>query len=115
MITMKVHEYIKIDGSNPYKKWFDSLDARAAAKVSIAKVRLELGNTSNIKWFSGIGEYKINWSPGYRIYLAQDSKNLIILFGGGTKKKQKADIDQAMELFKEYKIRKKRGDIYGYD
>jgi putative addiction module killer protein len=74
----------------------------------VAKARLELGNTSNIKWFEGIGEYKIDWGPGYRIYLAPDGKSLIVLFGGGTKKKQRADIDRAKELFKEYKIRKKR-------
>ncbi len=105
---MRVREYIREDGSNPYKKWFDSLDAQAAAKISVAKARLELGNTSNIKWFEGIGEYKIDWGPGYRIYLAQDGKSLIVLFGGGTKKKQQADIDRAKELLREYKIRKKR-------
>ncbi len=69
---------------------------------------MELGNTSNIKWFEGVGEYKINWGPGYRIYLAQDGKSLIVLFGGGTKKKQQADIERAKELFKEYKTRKKK-------
>lgn len=53
---MKVQEYIKEDGSNPYQKWFDNLDAIAAAKVTVAKSRLELGNTSNIKWFDGIIE-----------------------------------------------------------
>ncbi len=105
---MRVREYIREDGSNPYKKWFDSLDAQAAARISVAKARLELGNTSNIKWFEGIGEYKIDWGSGYRIYLAQDGKSLIILFGGGTKKKQQADIYRAKELFKEYKIRKKK-------
>ncbi len=105
---MRVREYIREDSSNPYKKWFDSFDAQAAARISVAKARLELGNTSNIKWFEGIGEYKIDWGPGYRIYLAQDGKSLIVLFGGGTKKKQQADIDRAKELFKEYKIRKKR-------
>jgi len=45
---MQVLEYIKEDGSNPYKKWFDTLNAQAAAKVTVAKARLELGNTSNM-------------------------------------------------------------------
>ena len=40
---MKVQEYIREDGSNPYQKWFNSLNPKAAAKVSVAKVRLELG------------------------------------------------------------------------
>lgn len=104
---MKVREYIREDGSNPYQKWFNALDAQAAAKVSVAKVRLELGHRSNIKWIGGIGEYRIDWGPGYRIYLAQEGADLIILFGGGTKKKQQADIQRAKELYKEYQIRKK--------
>ncbi len=101
-------EYIKEDGSNPYKRWFDSLNAHAAAKVAVAMARLELGNTSSIKWFDGIGEYRIDWGPGYRIYLVQDGKNLIVLFGGGTKKRQRNDIKKAIELSKEYKLRKKQ-------
>lgn len=104
---MQVQEYITEDGSSPYQKWFDSLDTIAAVKVTVAKARLELGNTSNVKWFDGIGEYKIDWGPGYRIYLAQEGKQLIILFGGGTKKSQQSDIDQAKELYQEYKRRKK--------
>ena len=103
---MKVQEYLREDGSSPYQKWFNSLDAQAAAKVIAALARLELGNTSNVKWFQGIGEYKINWGPGYRIYLAQEGKQLIILFGGGTKKNQKSDIKQAKKLHQEYQKRK---------
>jgi putative addiction module killer protein len=108
MTVMEVVEYIKEDGSNPYKRWFDGLNAQAAAKITVAKARLELGNTSSIKWFDGIGEYRIDWGPGYRIYLVQDGKNLIVLLGGGTKKRQRKDIKQAIELSKEYKARKKQ-------
>jgi putative addiction module killer protein len=103
---MRVQEYILEDGSSPYKKWFDSLDAVAAAKVTTAKVRMELGVISSIKWIGGIGEYKIDWGPGYRIYLAQDGADLIILFGGGTKRSQGADIKEAKRLHEEYKTRK---------
>lgn len=105
---MKILEYIREDGSNPYKKWFDSLSVQAAVKVTVAKARIETGNTSNIKWFNGIGEYRINWGPGYRIYLIQDGVDLIILLGGGSKKRQSQDIKTAIMLFKEYKLRKKR-------
>ena len=105
---MKILEYIKEDGSSPYKKWFDSLNAQAAAKVTVAKARIEVGNTSNIKWFDGIGEFRIDWGPGYRIYLIQDGKELIILLGGGTKKRQQQDIKKVKMLYKEYKTRKKR-------
>jgi putative addiction module killer protein len=46
---------------------------------------MERGLISAIKWFDGIGEYKIDWGPGSRIYLAKDGDQLIVLFGGGTK------------------------------
>ena len=107
---MKIHvkEYLLINGTSPYGIWFESLDALAAAKITIAISRLELGNTSNIKWFDGIGEYVLNWGPGYRIYLAKDGETLIILFGGGTKSKQQKDIDKAKKLHTEYKHRKKK-------
>jgi putative addiction module killer protein len=106
-MAIRVEEYIREDASNPYKKWFDSLSAQGAAKVTVAKLRMELGNTSSIKWFDGIGEYVIDWGPGYRIYLARDGDTLIVLFGGGTKRGQQQDINRAKELFSEYKARKK--------
>jgi putative addiction module killer protein len=106
---MEIQEYLREDGSNPYKEWFDSLDTQAAKKIAVARSRLELGNTSNIKWLKGgIGEYRINWGPGYRIYLAQEGNQLVILFGGGTKQTQQADIETAKELYQEYKDRKKK-------
>ena len=103
---MIVEEYIKEDGSSPYEKWFNSLNTQASIKVITAKTKMALGNISNIKWFDGIGEYKINWGPGYRIYLMLYGKKLIILFGGGTKKTQQADIKKAKKLCSEFKIRK---------
>ena len=106
-MPIRVEEYLREDGSSPYKKWFDGLDAQAAAKVTTGKVRMEVGNTSSIKWFEGLGEYVIDWGPGYRIYLAQDGETLIVLFGGGTKRGQQRDIDQAKALLAEYKARKK--------
>ncbi len=104
---VEVREYIQADGVSPYKRWFDELDAKAAAKVASAAVKISLGNLSSIKWFDGIGEYKIDWGPGYRIYLAKDGKDLIILFGGGIKKRQNDDIAEALRLHEEYKVRKK--------
>jgi putative addiction module killer protein len=109
-MAIRVVEYIREDASIPYKQWFDSLTSQAAAKVTVAKLRIELGNTSSIKWFDGIGEYVIDWGPGYRIYLAKDGDTLIVLFGGGTKRGQQRDIDKAKKLLAEYKARKKALD-----
>jgi len=69
---VKVEEYLLEDGSSPYKVWFDALSIEAAAKVTEARTRMERGIFSAIMWFDGIGEYVIDWGPGYRIYLAKD-------------------------------------------
>ncbi|WP_030128265.1 type II toxin-antitoxin system RelE/ParE family toxin [Pseudomonas sp. QTF5] len=105
MITLE--EYLQENETSPFGHWFSTLSPQAALKVSNAMVRLELGNTSNIKWFDGLGEYRINWGPGYRIYLVQEGKRLIILFGGGDKSTQKTDIKQAKTLIAEFRTRKK--------
>jgi putative addiction module killer protein len=106
MAVIRVVEYIRADGSNLFKAWFDGLDAQVAAKVATATLRLELGNTSSVKWIGTIGEFRIDWGPGYRIYLGRDGTELIILLAGGTKKRQQADIERAKALFAEYKARK---------
>lgn len=106
MSDLTVVEYVREDGSNPYRIWFDRLHAQAAAKVATAVIRLELGNTSRVKWIGTIGEYRIDWGPGYRVYLGRDGEALIVLLGGGTKQRQQADIDRAKALWVEYKARK---------
>jgi putative addiction module killer protein len=105
-MNIRVEEYIRPDGSSPYADWFNSLDVQAAAKVVTANLRMELGNTSSVKWFAGMGEYVIDWGPGYRIYLAKDGSALIVLFGGGTKRRQQADIERVKAFHAEYKARK---------
>jgi len=47
--ALRVVEYVRQDGASPYRTWFDSLHAQAAAKVATAIFRLELGNTSRVK------------------------------------------------------------------
>lgn len=89
MITLQ--EYVQDNETSPFGRWFTTLNAQAALKVSSALLRLELGNASNIKWFDGFGEYRINWGPGYRIYRVQEGKRLIILLGGGDKSTAKKD------------------------
>jgi putative addiction module killer protein len=81
----------------------------AAAKVATALYRMEQGNLSNVKSVGqGVAEYRIDFGPGYRIYIGQDGDVLIILLGGGTKKGQSTDIQLAQQRWREYKARKKR-------
>jgi putative addiction module killer protein len=64
--------------------WFDHLKAEAAAKVSVALTRLESGNFSNVKGVGGgVYEYRIDFGPGYRIYLGKDGDQLVILLTDG--------------------------------
>ena len=92
-------------GSNPYRAWFDSLHAQAAAKVATAVVRLELGNLSRLKWIGTVGEYRIDWGPGYRVYYAMIGKACVLLLCGGDKRKQAADIERALDYLRDYKER----------
>lgn len=107
-MAFRLQEYLREDGASPYRTWFDELPPAYAAKVSVGVLRLSQGNTSGIKWFSGLGELRIDWGPGLRVYLAQDGDTLIVLFGGGTKATQEKDIERAKELLAEYKARKRQ-------
>lgn len=110
VMTFLIKELLLNDGTSPFKAWFDDLDALTAAKVQVAVARMEQGNFSNVKWFRGIGEFRVDWGPGLRIYLAKDGAQIILLLGGGTKKRQQKDIDLALERWENYKRQKaKRG------
>ncbi|MDP3134257.1 MAG: hypothetical protein Q8M78_15120 [Burkholderiaceae bacterium] len=58
-------------------------------------MRLELGHTSNVSGFRGIGEHKIDWVSGYRFCLAKEGDTLIVRFGGSTQKNPQKAIEQA--------------------
>ena len=56
---------------------------------------------------SGVSELRLDFGPGYRVYFGKDGERLVILLGGGTKKRQQADIDKAHVLWADYKKRKR--------
>ncbi len=106
---IEIKEYITAQGGSPYARWFDGLNARAAAKVATALVRIKQGNLSGAKGVgAGVSEYRIDFGPGYRVYFGKDGDTLIILLGGGTKKRQQKDIEAAQDLWREYKQRKRQ-------
>ena len=91
----------------PIAEWFDSLGAKAAAKVSSATTRMELGNFGDHKSVGGgVWERRLDVEKGYRIYYAKDGEDLVLLLCGGTKSRQQADIDKAKQYWKDYKQRK---------
>ena len=70
---------------------------------------MEQGNLSNAKGVGyGVFECRVDFGPGYRVYFGKDGDRLVILLGGGTKKRQQSDIRVAQTLWKDYKQRKRR-------
>lgn len=105
---MRVLEYLDGSGRSPFRRWFDRLDAPAAAKVTIAMTRIALDNLSNVKGVGhGVFECRIDFGPGYRVYFGRDGELLVILLGGGTKARQSNDIAEACLRWADYKRRKK--------
>jgi putative addiction module killer protein len=105
---IELRGYVDEGGNKPFAAWLDTLDPTAAAKAAIALARMEQGNFSAVKGVgAGVYEYRIDFGPGYRIYFGRDGNTLVILLGGGTKKRQNKDIRTAQERWNDYKRRKK--------
>jgi len=103
----EVKEFIE-SGNSPFAHWFDSLDAVTAARVDKYIRRLEAGNFGAAKSLQeGVFELRLDFGPGYRVYFGRDGKTIIILLGGGSKRRQSADIVAAIERWKRYKQAKK--------
>ena len=104
---IRLLEYVSEQNENPFRRWFDDLDAQTAAIVATAIGRLGDGNISNVKSIGeGATELRIDRGPGYRIYFGWDGKVLVILLGGGTKRRQSKDIEAALRRWRDYKQRK---------
>ena len=107
LVMVEVREYLDRGGYSPFGAWSDRLNREAAAKVAAALARIQQGNLSNAKGVgSGVYEYRIDFGPGYRIYFGKDGERLVILVGGGTKKRQQEDIATALARWHDYKQRK---------
>ena len=106
---IRLAEYLDERGNSPFGKWINRLNREAAAEVTYALARLERGYRSNVKTVGGgVIEYRIAFGPGYRVYFGRDGDQLIILLGGGSKKRQSKDILRAKDNWKAYKYRKQR-------
>lgn len=104
---IRVEEFLTEDGRSPFRRWFDRLDGGVAATVSVAISRLAAGNRSSTKSIGeGAAEIRIDKGPGYRIYFGWDGDTLVILLGGGTKRRRQDDIATALGHWRDYKARK---------
>ena len=100
----KILEYSEA-GRSPFADWFDDLDAVTAVKVDRYIRRLELGNFGAAKALrEGVFELRLDFGPGYRVYFGREGATLVILLGGGDKRRQAADIAAAIERWRRYEL-----------
>ena len=92
-----------IEKTSEFDKWLKKLpDLRAKAKVLFRLQKLE--NDEHFGDFKTVGdgiiELRIDYAQGYRIYLKEKNKKLIILLLGGNKSTQNEDIKKAKEIWR---------------
>ena len=94
----------KTDGC-PFKDWLSGLrDEKTIAAVHSRLYRAQDGNFGDWKPLeAGVIEMRIDFGPGYRIYLALHEDKLIVLLFGGDKSTQVKDIRRAVALWQENK------------
>lgn len=108
MTPITLAEYVDRRGKSPFGIWFGSLNAAAAARITVHLGRLETGNVSSLKSVGdGVHEMRVDWGPGYRIYLAWTGKSAVLLLGGGAMKRQDRDISSAKDRWQEFKARRR--------
>ena len=86
-----------------FRDWLAVLrDKQAAAIIRRRITRLELGNFGDTKTIGGgVGELRIDFGPGYRLYFTRRGQEVVILLCGGDKGSQARDIARAKQLAKE--------------
>lgn len=93
---------IEVRETEVFSKWFRSLKDRSSQlRIQKRIDRLAYGLFGDAKFFDGIGELRIDFGPGYRVYFVKRGNTVVILLSGGDKSTQKKDIMQAIELAKE--------------
>lgn len=93
---------IEVQQTEEFSRWMRKLkDRRAVARIAMRIERLEAGGLGDVKFFDGIGELRIDYGPGYRVYFAKRGDILIILLCGGDKSSQRRDIARAVSMAKE--------------
>jgi putative addiction module killer protein len=95
---------IEVRQTGVFSDWLHRLrDEKARSRILIRIRRLSLGNFGDVKPVGdGVSELRIDYGPGYRVYLQQRGSVLVLLLAGGTKKTQPTDIARAKKLAKEW-------------
>lgn len=92
-------QVIEVRQTPEFESWLDRLKDRAAArKIAQRMVRLGSGLMGDAKFFKGIGELRIDYGPGYRVYFVKRGDEVIVLLCGGDKGSQRRDVAMAKRL-----------------
>jgi len=93
------------NGRIPFNEWFESLpDKRMQAAVDSRLARVRAGNFGVRRPVGGgVSELKIDIGPGLRVYYGEQTKQIVILLGGGDKSSQSCDIKRAIQLWRQWK------------
>jgi putative addiction module killer protein len=104
----EAREYLKPDGSSPFRDRFAGMaDARAKVRIDTAVRKLERGLQPDVKSVGeGVHEARINYGPGYRLYFGNDGATMVILLLCGDKRTQDRDIAAARRYWADYRARK---------
>lgn len=89
-----------VEQTDVYAKWFAKLrDINARAKINVRIDRVKLGNFGDVKAVGeGVSELRIDYGPGYRVYLMSRGDAITLLLCGGDKSTQSDDIAEAKRL-----------------
>jgi putative addiction module killer protein len=90
-------------------EWIDDLkDIRARAQIRARLARVASGNFGDCKPVrDGVQELKIDYGPGYRVYLSKQGPVLVLLLCGSDKTDQSRAIKQAIDYLNDWKQRGK--------
>ena len=96
---------IEIRQSRAFATWFGRLrNLEARARILVRIDRLALGNPGDARPVGeGVSELRIDYGPGYRVYFVRRGPALIIVPGGGDKRRQDRDIEAALALARSLK------------
>lgn len=93
---------IEVRQTDAFVSWLRDLkDRRSVARIATRIARAEMGNLGDAKFFDGIGELRIDYGPGYRVYFVRRGNTLIILLCAGDKSSQQRDIQRAKDMAQE--------------
>lgn len=108
-MAIQIEIYQTASGTLPYSDWLRALkDQQARARIRTRIARVQTGNLGDCKSVGGgVFELRVDYGPGYRVYLARRGQTMVLLLCGGDKRMQTRDIQRAGEYLADYEMRNK--------